>query len=114
MLADEDITELGQQTENYSGSDLSILCKEALMDPVRVLQKVSYFRLNKITGMYEVSASDMPGAEKKNFMDIPNDKLTVPYVTVSSLLRAKAAVKSSVSQADKSRIAKFTAEFGST
>ena len=114
VLMDEDITELGQQTENYSGSDLSILCKEALMDPVRILQKVSYFRLNKITGMYEVSSSDMPGAEKKDFMDIPNDKLTVPYVTLSSLLRAKASVKSSVSQADQVRIANFTKEFGSS
>lgn len=34
-LTEEDFAELGQATEGFSGSDISIIVKEAMMLPVR-------------------------------------------------------------------------------
>jgi katanin p60 ATPase-containing subunit A1 len=38
-LKDEDFERIAKLTENYSGADIKLLCKEAAMRPVRVILK---------------------------------------------------------------------------
>ncbi len=42
-LTPEDFRQLGSMTEGYSGSDISIIVKDALMEPIRVCQTAQYF-----------------------------------------------------------------------
>jgi len=112
-LTEEDYQWLANNTEGLSGSDLAILCREALMEPIRELQTAEYF-VRDSTGKYTVCEETTPGAERTSLMDLPGDGLEVPPVTMEHMKRAKAAVKPSVGQADIDRINAFTRQYGST
>lgn len=43
-LVDIDFNYLAEITEGYSGSDISIICNEALLKPVKMLQYASHFK----------------------------------------------------------------------
>ena len=43
-LTEADFDEFAQRTENYSGSDISILVRDAVYEPVRRLQLAKKFR----------------------------------------------------------------------
>lgn len=43
-LTEEDIKELGSRTEGYSGADISIVVRDALMQPVRKVQTATHFK----------------------------------------------------------------------
>lgn len=43
-LTSEDFRELGKLSENYSGSDISIVVREALMEPVRMVQDATHYK----------------------------------------------------------------------
>ena len=40
----EDFDEFAKGTEGYSGSDISVVCRDALMKPIRKAMKAQYFR----------------------------------------------------------------------
>lgn len=44
-LKPHDFQELGKLTEGYSGADINILVRDALMQPVRKVQTATHFRL---------------------------------------------------------------------
>lgn len=44
VLTDQDFEAIGRKTEGYSGSDLSIVVRDAIMMPVRTLQQAQYFK----------------------------------------------------------------------
>lgn len=43
-LTEADFAALGQRTEGYSGADVSIIVRDALMQPVRKVQSATHFR----------------------------------------------------------------------
>lgn len=43
-LSDEQFEALAELTEGYSGSDISIVCNEALLKPVKILQYATHFK----------------------------------------------------------------------
>lgn len=47
-LTDADIQELARKTEGYSGADISIIVRDALMQPVRKVQSATHFK--KVSG----------------------------------------------------------------
>jgi vacuolar protein-sorting-associated protein 4 len=48
-LRDEDYKELAKKTEGYSGHDISMVVRDALMQPVRKVQDATHFkRVNKL------------------------------------------------------------------
>lgn len=59
-LNNDDFRELGRISENYSGSDISIVVREALMEPVRMVQDATHYKrvsLAVITRIYLVRYS---------------------------------------------------------
>ena len=50
-LSEEDFLELGKATEGYSGSDITVVVKEAMMMPVRRCQTATRFKM--VGGMFE-------------------------------------------------------------
>ena len=57
-LTEENFEELGDMTEGSSGSDISVLVREALMNPLRKTQKVSF--LNQANIMDELLSHFSP------------------------------------------------------
>ena len=43
-LKDVDFQSLGDSTEGFSGSDISVLVKDVLMQPIRFLREATHFR----------------------------------------------------------------------
>lgn len=43
-LTQQDFEELGRRTDGFSGSDISVVVKDVLMEPVRKTQEATHFR----------------------------------------------------------------------
>ena len=43
-LTEADVRELGKKTEGYSGADISVIVRDALMQPVRKVQSATHFK----------------------------------------------------------------------
>lgn len=43
-LKEEDFKELARRTEGFSGADISVLVRDALMQPVRKVQSATHFK----------------------------------------------------------------------
>lgn len=72
----------------YSGADISILVRDALMQPVRALQNTTHFKIVKVNEggvdveKYQGCSPADPGGEERDLMSIPPDKLVVPKVSM--------------------------------
>jgi vacuolar protein-sorting-associated protein 4 len=115
-LTDDDFTELAEHTEGFSGSDISIVVSDALMQPIRQMSTCDYFRKvvdpeTKKRVYLPCSATDK-GAEKMSLLDILPEELSTPKVTMSHFRTVLETAKSSVSQADIERHVSWTEEFG--
>lgn len=49
-LTETDFRELGKKTEGYSGADISIIVRDALMQPIRKVQSATHFK--KVSDSY--------------------------------------------------------------
>jgi SpoVK/Ycf46/Vps4 family AAA+-type ATPase len=56
-LTERDFQELGAQTEGFSGSDVAVVVKDVLMQPIRLLREATHFR--------KVGGADAPGSEAR-------------------------------------------------
>mmetsp|Transcript_19492 Transcript_19492/g.28022 ORF Transcript_19492/g.28022 Transcript_19492/m.28022 type:complete len:451 (+) Transcript_19492:75-1427(+) len=138
-ITDEEFEDLGRQTEGYSGSDISVLVREALMEPLRKCQVAKQFYQNE-AGMFlpcveypncprcPMILSDTPpcgsdgkgsgmqcphcGAVRLTLYDIATEQLEVPKVTYSDFVRALRRSHSSVGTDELERFVNWTAEFG--
>lgn len=45
VLTEENLRELSRKTEGYSGADISIIVRDALMQPVRKVQNATHFKV---------------------------------------------------------------------
>jgi vacuolar protein-sorting-associated protein 4 len=113
---------IAARTEGYSGSDIQMVVREALMLPVRAVQQATYWKY--VAGrpraggaiaydcLTPTSPGDPDGIEM-SWSDVPPDKLKEPIVNMPHMLKALRNTKPSVSQDDLARYEKFTADFGS-
>lgn len=122
LLSEENIRALAAKTEGYSGADISIVVRDALMQPVRKVQSATHFK--KIRGPSptdkEVIWDDLlqpcspgePGAIEMTWVDVPGDKLAVPPVSMSDMLKSLSSTKPTVNEEDMKKLDKFTEDFG--
>jgi len=122
MLTEEDIRVLGQRTDGYSGADISIVVRDALMQPVRKVQTATHFmtvsgpdRNNPDTIVHDLLTPCSPGtrgAKEMTWMDVPGEKLLEPKVDMADMLRSLATQKPTVNEDDLAKLEKFRNDFG--
>jgi len=121
-LNKQQLDALGKQTDGYSGSDISILVRDALMEPVRTCQLATHFK--KVSGESHqdpsVTVDDLlmpcspgdPNAIEMSLIDVPSEKLLPPKVSYKDFLKALKTSRPSVSKNDLKDYDKFTQDFG--
>lgn len=138
-LNDEDFRHLGLQTDGYSGSDIAVVVREALMEPLRKCQVAKQFlsdaqgnlhpcedypncpycplnlsdELASMNPQYkrEVVCSHCK-AVRMSLYDVPTEKLVVPRICVRDFDKALTRAHSSVGADELQRFVKWTEEFG--
>ncbi|CAB3410800.1 unnamed protein product [Caenorhabditis bovis] len=121
-LTDQDYKMLAERTEGYSGYDISILVKDALMQPIRRVQSATHFK--RVSGpspkdknviIHDLLMPCSPGdpqAIAMSWLDVPSDKLAEPTLTMQDILRSLSSVKPTVNSADLDRLEQFKNDFG--
>nr|CAD7392539.1 unnamed protein product [Timema cristinae] len=122
MLTEDDLKQLAKKTSGYSGADISIVVRDALMQPVRKVQSATHFR--KVQGpsrtdpnvilddLLTPCSPGCPGAFEMTWVDVPGDKLFEPPVSMSDMLRSLATSKPTVNDEDMVKLDKFKEDFG--
>lgn len=118
-ITDADFQDLGRRTEGFSGSDIAVIIKDVLMQPIRLLREATHFRKVKTTEgkvMYEPCAPSAPGAEEINlnwFMENNKADLVIPpKITMTDFEKVLLRARPTVSTGDLKVFEDFTKEFG--
>ncbi|RIB12095.1 P-loop containing nucleoside triphosphate hydrolase protein [Gigaspora rosea] len=104
---------LGGRTEGYSGSDISVVVRDALMAPIRKVQTATHFRWTDENKKYLVPCSPgAPGAIEMTWKEVKSEQLQEPDLTFEDLEKSVSFVKPTVNSDDLGRYIKFTEDFG--
>ena len=110
-VSEQDWVELGNASEGYSGSDMSIVVNEALMMPVRRCQTARRFKPTPEGGLIPTFPSD-PEGQDMTLMEVPPEKLVCPPVTMDDYMSALNRIRPSVCDEDIQQHIQWTSEFG--
>lgn len=121
-LTDEDFRILGAKTDGYSGADISIVVRDALMQPVRKVQTATHFRYVRgpsranpdvlVDDLLTPCSPGEAGAMEMSWEQVPSDRLYEPVVSMRDMMRSLADSKPSVNDEDLEKLRKFTEDFG--
>uniref|UniRef100_A0A8C7J9I3 vesicle-fusing ATPase n=1 Tax=Oncorhynchus kisutch TaxID=8019 RepID=A0A8C7J9I3_ONCKI len=121
-LIESDYVTLGKKTEGYSGADISVIVRDALMQPVRKVQSATHFK--RVQGSSwnhpDLVVDDLltpcspgdPDAIEMTWMDVNGEKLMEPVVCMADMLRSLHNTKPTVNEQDLDKLKKFTEDFG--
>lgn len=122
VLTEENLRQLAKNTEGYSGADISIIVRDALMQPVRKVQTATHFKrvrgpspLDKNQIVDDLLTPCSPGergAMEMTWMEVDGEKLYEPPVTMGDMLNSLARTKPTVNEDDMKKLQKFTDDFG--
>lgn len=118
-LSDSDLMIIARKTENYSGSDISVAVREALMEPVRKVQRATHYKniskcvdgVNHNDFLTPCSPNDR-GAMEMSWLQVQGEKLVEPKVTLQDFEKALDRARPSVNAADLKQFEDFTSDFG--
>jgi len=117
-IKDNEWMQLGQKSEHYSGADIAVVCREALLRPIRRLGSATHFKRvpnPKPDGPRElwlVCSPGDPAAEPLTLDKVKSDEIFEPPVTISDMMAALATQKPTVGEKDLLLQTKFTQEYG--
>ena len=103
----------------YSGSDISTLVRDALMQPIRKINSATHFKQvvspdaddSKAIKWTPCSPGD-PNAVEKTWNEIEGDELMEPPLTMKDFMKSLDSVKPVNSDADIKKHDDWTKEFG--
>jgi len=116
-LTQQDYRQLAEGTEGYSGSDIAIVVRDALMQPVRKVLSATHFkRVESSTDPGKIkwtpcSPGD-PKAEERTWTDIEGDELHEPPLRMADFLKSLDSVRPTVTESDIRRHDEWTKDSG--
>lgn len=120
-LSPADYKQLGEITPRYSGADVGIVVRDALMQPIRKVQCATHYKwvtapdranpAKERKYLTPCSPGDA-GAQTMTWTDINGDDLLEPPLTIQDFLKSIQHTRPTVSDEDISRHVKFTEDFG--
>ncbi|KAF2835792.1 vacuolar protein sorting factor [Patellaria atrata CBS 101060] len=114
-LEQADFKTLGQMSEGYSGSDISIAVQDALMQPIRKIQMATHYKPVRINGKDRLTPCS-PGdddAREMTWTEVDSEQLLEPPLTLKDFVKAIKSSRPTVSSEDLQRNSEWTKEFGS-
>ncbi|XP_064188618.1 vacuolar protein sorting-associated protein 4B-like [Anguilla rostrata] len=121
-LTESDFVTLGQKTEGYSGADISIIARDALMQPVRMVQYATHFKRVRgavwndlgqvMDDLWAPCSPEDPIAVEMTWKDIQDSKLQEPVVSMSHVLKSLSNTKPTVDELDLEKLKEFMEDFG--
>ncbi|KAI9146575.1 P-loop containing nucleoside triphosphate hydrolase protein [Paraphysoderma sedebokerense] len=119
QLRQEDFKVLAEKTEGFSGSDIAVVVRDALMGPIRKVQSATHFKrltkpdANGVLRNYLTPCSPgEPNAVETSWMQIKSEELLEPELTLADFLKSVATAKPTVNAEDLKQQIKFTTDFG--
>ena len=106
-----DFESIAEQTEGYSGSDLSTLVKDAIMAPVRKCQLATRF-VKTPEGMLMPTFPSDPNGIDMTMDTMDASLLQAPPIDAGDFQKALTRVKPTVSGDDLKPYEQWTSEFG--
>lgn len=110
-----DFKMLAEMTEGYSGHDIAVVVRDALMQPIRKIQQATHFKpvvsedgIEKLT---PCSPGD-EGARELNWLDVGTDELKEPDLTIKDFIKSIKSNRPTVNGSDIENHVKFTNDFG--
>jgi len=98
----------------YSGSDVAIVVRDAIMQPVRKVLSATHFKPVMVDGKKKwtpCSPGD-PEAEEKTWTDVDGEELQEPGLKLNDFVRAIENVRPTVTQEDIKRHIEWTNDSG--
>eukprot|EP00474_Spongospora_subterranea_P000208 CRZ00666.1 hypothetical protein [Spongospora subterranea] len=116
-LTDEDFAFLGNMSTGLSGSDISGVVRDALMEPIRSLQIATHFKKvpdpsGELPYVWSPCTPSDPKATEMDLFSIKNEELHPMDVTADDFKKIIISAKASVSEGDLGRYTQWTDEFG--
>lgn len=121
-INDQEYRELGNMTDGYSGADIQLVVRDALMQPVRKVQMATHFKLtsgpdpldpSKVAhNLWTPCSPGDPKGVEKTWMEIPGDKLCEPEVDFKMMEHSLRSQKKAVNAEDLKKLEDFAADFG--
>eukprot|EP00485_Elphidium_margaritaceum_P003959 CAMPEP_0202686566 /NCGR_PEP_ID=MMETSP1385-20130828/2315_1 /ASSEMBLY_ACC=CAM_ASM_000861 /TAXON_ID=933848 /ORGANISM="Elphidium margaritaceum" /LENGTH=426 /DNA_ID=CAMNT_0049341167 /DNA_START=42 /DNA_END=1318 /DNA_ORIENTATION=- len=107
-LTDKDYVVLADKTDGFSGSDISAVVQDALMEPVRTMQTATHFIKhqdpeNQAPHIWLPCSPATPGAVQMTLLNIPDNEqeyVRAENLKLAHFLRTLADIKPSVGQED--------------
>jgi hypothetical protein len=103
----------------YTGSDISILVRDALMQPVRKVISATHFKQvtlpeNPDAIKWTPCSPGDPDAVEKSWSDVESDELLEPALKLKDFLKSLDSVRPTVTEADIKRHDDWTKESGTS
>jgi len=124
MTADQ-LEDLAEKTDGFSGSDITIMVREAIMEPVRRCQSATHFKWIEVPATNEGEepqkklqpcSMSTPGCIEMSLMELASkhgpETVIAPPVLYMDFEKTLSRCKASVGQSDLDEFEKFTLEFG--
>ncbi|KAF9229847.1 AAA-domain-containing protein [Gyrodon lividus] len=115
QLEAKDYRTLAERTEGYSGSDISIVVRDALMQPVRKVISATHFKpVHTRPGKVQWTPCS-PGdseAVEKSWSEVESDELVEPQLRLQDFVKSLESTRPTVTEADIKRHDEWTKESG--
>ncbi|KAJ6614903.1 AAA-domain-containing protein [Mycena sp. CBHHK59/15] len=109
-MAPKDYRTLADQTEGFSGSDISVVVRDALMQPVRKVLSATHFK--RVGQKWTPCSPGDPDAVEKSWTDVDSDELLEPPLKVADFLKSLSTTRPTVTESDIKRHEDWTKESG--